>query len=322
MFFEVDLDQTSPTIVAANRQAEIAYGRSSEDFVALPTNQLVPPDAVSDLERIVEHVQQGEHISLESYNRRQDGTIFPVRMSATPEIGSGVNRMIVTVEDITLERERQLEAEAIEEDRRRIAHEIHDGLAQDLAALRFKTTLWHDLVDTEPTKMHSELDNMLDVLNGSIREVRRSIFALRPIALDELGFFIALRQFSTTFGEQYELQIKLNITGSEERLPPALELPLFRIVQESLNNIGKHAQAHNVQIDLTLDQPQTIILTVQDDGIGFPQNRLELAVQDGHVGLKQMRERVENINGQLSISSQEGQGTEIKVQLPLIDASL
>jgi two-component system, NarL family, sensor histidine kinase DegS len=154
-------------------------------------------------------------------------------------------------------------------------------------------------------------------LNGSIREVRRSIFALRPIALEELGFSPALRQFCTNFGEQYQLQIELDILGAEERLPPLFELPLFRMVQETLNNIRKHAQAHTVQICLDLRATSALTLTIHDDGQGFDPTTLQRAYREGHVGLKQMEERVKGINGAFSIQSQAGQGTSIQVMLPL-----
>jgi two-component system sensor histidine kinase DegS len=295
----------------------LVYGWTVEEFLTLPPEQLVPAEAVPQIRQMLARIRTGETITLETTNRRRDGTSFPVRMSATPEMEASLNRMIVTVEDITLEKQRQAEAEAIEAERRRIAHEIHDGLAQDLAALRFKATLWHDLVDKSPSQMHSELDGLVEILNGSIREVRRSIFALRPLALDELGFFPALRQFASNFGEQYQLQIKLRISGPEARLPHSLELPLFRIIQESLNNIRKHAQANTVQIQMDLEQVDKINLTIQDDGAGFDITSLEQMFREGHVGLKQMRERVQSINGLLSIQSEAGQGTRVEVALPL-----
>jgi signal transduction histidine kinase len=240
-----------------------------------------------------------------------------VRVNATPEIkAAAADRIIMTVQDITPEKERQFEAKAINEERRRIAHEIHDGLAQDLAALRFKATLWHDLVESDPTQLHQELDLLLETLGGSIREVRRSIFALRPLALDELGFLPALKQFTKLFGEQYQLQISLEVTGPKEHLPSTLELPLLRIIQESLHNIGKHAQAQRAEIGLDLTQPHQISLTIRDEGQGFDPTALAQAEATGHFGLKQMRERIELINGTLSVQSQVGQGTEVRVELP------
>ncbi|HMN30513.1 MAG TPA: histidine kinase, partial [Caldilineaceae bacterium] len=284
--FEIDLEATNPVILAANRQAELVYGWSAAEFAGLPIERLVPPESLSQIRQTLNHVESGMTITLETTGLRRGGDAFPARISATPQGRPGLNRLIITVEDITLEKQRQAEIEAIEAERRRIAHEIHDGLAQDLAALRFKATLWHDLVDKNPANMHAELDQLTEILNGSIREVRRSIFALRPIALDELGFFPALRQFCTNFGEQYQLAIKLTILGAEERLPSSFELPLFRVVQETLNNSRKHAQAHTIQICLDLRGAGALTLTIHDDGQGFDPATLSRVYREGHVGLK------------------------------------
>jgi signal transduction histidine kinase len=165
--------------------------------------------------------------------------------------------------------------------------------------------------------MHAELDSLRELLDRNIREVRRSIFALRPVALDELGFYPALHQFIDEFGEQNQLHIDLHITGPQEQLPAFLEPVMFRIVQESLNNAGKHAQAQMIWVTLDLESLDAVELSVRDDGAGFDPALLDQAVRRGHLGLKQMRERVENLNGTFEIHSQPGIGTEINVILPL-----
>ena len=258
----------------------------------------------------------GETLALESSGLRRDGSGFPIHVSATGEPGHDLQQVILAIEDITAERERRSEEEAIIEERRRIAREIHDGLAQDLAGLRFKVGLWHKLVDADPSQMHVELDGFRDLLGRNIREVRRSIFALRPVALDELGFYPALHQFIDEFGEQNQLYVDLRIVGATEQLPSFLELVLFRIIQESLHNISKHAQAQMVWVELDLASPGGITLSIRDDGVGFDLATLDTMVQRGHLGLKQMRERVENLKGTFELHSQPGGGTEIRVVLP------
>jgi signal transduction histidine kinase len=280
-------------------------------------DRFFPPDAWPTLERTLYALDPGEAITVESTGLRQDGTAFPIRISATGGTGHDLKRAILAVEDITAEKHRRSEEEAIVEERRRIAREIHDGLAQDLAGLRFRVRLWHKLVDDDPAQMHVELDGLRNLLSEKIREVRRSIFALRPVALDKLGFYPALRQFIGEFGEQNQLYIDLRITGPPERLPVFLEPVLFRITQESLNNVGKHAQAQMVWIALDLTSPDVVTLRIRDDGEGFDLALLEQASQRGHVGLKQMRERVENLQGVFELHSQLGSGTEIQAVLPL-----
>jgi len=182
-----------------------------------------------------------------------------------------------------------------------------------------RAALWHDLVDTNPAQMHAELDHLLEVLKADIHTARRAIFALRPIALDELGFVPAVRQFIDEVCQWYEVCPELRVAGPAERLPAALELPLFRVLQESLNNIGKHAQADNVWIDLDLESTHAVSLTVRDDGVGFDPSTTTRGVREGHMGLRHIRERVETINGSLLVRSRPGQGTEIRVTLPITE---
>ncbi len=317
--FEVDLSSTPPVILAANRRAEAVYGWSAQEFAAVPLEILVPAEARPEIGRLTECVRTGETVTIETTNRRRNGSIFPARVIATPEIEMGphADHMVVAVEDITAAKQRRSEAEAIDEERRRIAQEIHDGVAQDMAALRLRTSVWHDLVDANPAQMHAELDELQTILDRGITNMRRAIFALRPVALDEVGLFRALKQLVADFENQYQVYVDLRISGPEERLPSKLELPLFRVVQEALHNVGKHAQASLVWLAMDLTHGKSIRLSVRDNGLGFDPASLEGKVRVGHLGLKQMRERVEAAQGTLEINSQPGQGTEVRVVLPL-----
>jgi signal transduction histidine kinase len=310
------MTQTPPRIIHANQRSERVYGWSVAEFATASLDRIFPAEAQPALERVMNALSAGETITIESTGLRRDETSFPIRISATGEPGADLKRAILAIEDITAEKERRSEEEAIAEERRRIAREIHDGLAQDLAGLRFEVGLWHKLVDDDPARMHVELDGFQELLNKNIREVRRSIFALRPVALDELGFYPALHQFISEFGEQNQLHLDLRVAGPPERLPASLEPVLFRIIQESLNNVAKHAQASMVWIELDLESPESVTLKVRDDGGGFDPAILGEVVQRGHLGLKQMRERVENLKGVFELRSQPGRGTEIQAVLP------
>lgn len=315
--FELDMTSTPPRITRANRQSERVYGWSTAALTSASLGSIFPPDAWPTLERTLYALGPGETITVESTGLRQDGTAFPIRISATGGTGHDLKRAILAIEDITAEKHRRSEEEAIDEERRRIAREIHDGLAQDLAGLRFRVRLWHTLVDDDPAQMHVELDGLRDLLREKIHDVRRSIFALRPVALDELGFYPALRQFIGEFGEQNQLYVDMRVAGPPERLPAFLEPVLFRIIQESLNNAGKHAHAQTIRIALDLTSPAVVALSIRDDGVGFDPAMLDQASQRRHLGLKQMRERVENLKGAFEVHSQLGSGTEIQVILPL-----
>ena len=230
---------------------------------------------------------------------------------------SGSGKTILIVEDITTEKERRSVEEAIAQERHRIAQDIHDGLIQNLAGLRFRARYWHRLIDTDPAQMHAELDQLQEIVGTSIDEMRRSILALRPVALEEQGFFPALRQLISDFCKHRHLCADLQVSGSEERLPLTLEATLFRIAQEALSNVGKHAQANAVQIALDLEDADSISLIVRDDGRGFDPALLDQAFRYGHLGLRQMQERVERAGGTLVVHSQPGQGAEVRATLPL-----
>jgi two-component system sensor histidine kinase DegS len=276
---------------------------------------LVPEDARLAVLAIVQQVQQGQMVTAETTNQRRDGTRFPVRIIAAPD-PANASHMIVTVEDITAEKQRRSEAEAIDAERRRIAHEIHDGVAQSLAGVRFKSALWQQQAAEAPPGMAAALGELHDVLTAAIVDLRRAIFALRPVDLDALGFFPALAQLVGDFGDQNQLATLLEVAGQPDALPAAYELPLFRIIQEGLNNVGQHAAASSVWVHLTVDTSGGVAVSLRDNGCGFNPSQLGRTDHPGHFGLRQMRERVVYCGGTLNIRSAIGQGTELVIALP------
>lgn len=313
--FVADLARTPPSIVEANRRAELVYGYTAAELVGMSANQLVPEEDRPAVLTIVQQVQQGQTVTAETINLHRDGTRFPVRIIAAPD-PADISRMIVTVEDITAEKQRRCEAEAIDAERRRIAHEIHDGVAQNLAGLRFKSALWSHLADAAPPGMRAALDELQAALIAAIIDLRRAIFALRPVDLDTQGFFPALAQMVGDFGDHNHLVARLEVAGPQDTLPAIYELPLFRIIQEGLNNIGQHAAARSVLVCLTVDAAGGVVAAVRDDGRGFDPSQLGPTDRPGHFGLRQMRERVVDCGGTMDIHSGPGQGTELVVSLP------
>ena len=254
-------------------------------------------------------------MTTETINRRRDGTRFPVRIIAAPDpVDDG--HMIVTVEDITTARQRRTEAEAIDAERRRIAHEIHDSVAQSLAGLRFKSALWSHRAAKAPPGMSAALDELLNVLKTAITDLRRSIFALRPLDLETLGLVPALTQLIGDFGDHGQLEARLEVSGDQVTLPADYELPLFRVIQEGLNNIDQHAQASSVLVALAVDETGEVRVSVRDNGCGFDPHQLSPDEREGHFGLHQMRERIVDRGGTLDIHSVPGQGTDLIITLP------
>jgi PAS domain S-box-containing protein len=313
--FVADLTVTPAIILDVNRRTELVYGYTAAELIGMPAAQLAPDDARPTLLSIVKRVQQGETVTIETSSQHRDGTCFPVRVIAAPD-PTNDGRMIVTVEDITAERQRRSEAEAIDAERRRIAHEIHDGVAQNLAGLRLNRRC--GLIWLMRSFQRAALDEMQTVLNAAIADLRRAIFALRPVGLESLGFFPALTQLVGDFGDQYQVAARLEIAGPQEALPVGYELPLYRIIQESLGNIGQHAHATSALVRLDVDAAGGVAVSVRDDGCSFDPGQLGPTDQAGHFGLRQMRERVLDLHGALDIHSTLGQGTELIITLPAI----
>ncbi len=207
-----------------------------------------------------------------------------------------------------------------EEDRRRIAHEMHDGLAQTLAALRLRSQVWRTFLHKSPEKLPAEFDSLQQILDDSIQDVRRSIFALRPLALDEQGLLPALHTLAEEMEASYGLEIDVVIACPEQAFHHSLEHPLFRVAQELLHNVGKHAHAAHAKLELNCTG-QGVRLTVSDDGEGIdPTAKSTAPLSRGGLGLRQMRERVQILGGSLYIDSSSA-GTRVSIDLPLGEKS-
>lgn len=204
---------------------------------------------------------------------------------------------------------------AIAEERARIARDIHDGLAQTLAFRRMRIDLWLDWLDTDRERLRVELIGMKDVLRDQIHELRRAIFALRPVQFDELGFVEGLQRYIEEYDGQYDWDAQVDLSGAPAMLSPEAEAICFRVIQEALTNISKHADARHVGV--IIEQADSgLRVIVRDDGRGFvPQEITDPALR--RVGLRQMQERLVAAGGSLVIDSQPGVGTELRAWLPL-----
>ena len=209
----------------------------------------------------------------------------------------------------------QSEELAIVEERARIAREIHDGVAQSLAFSALKLDLVERLLTRDPQKAASEVAATKATIRETIKEVRRSIFALRPVELERHGFAETLRRYVADYGQQNEIQVELR---QEEApvLSTKAEGVLFRIFQEAMNNVAKHAGASRVTVTVGRDDHQGFI-EVEDDGRGFDLADVSDRVTSaGGLGLRQMRERVESRGGKFRVESEPGRGTTVYASVP------
>lgn len=210
------------------------------------------------------------------------------------------------------------EEKVISEERARIAREIHDGLAQDINFMLMRVQTLQTAQQMGKTiDLSKELEQLNQTLRRDVREVRQTIFALRPVEIETMGFVPALEKFVTDFAAANDFRIQLNVQGDATWLAPKLQSALYRLVQETLNNVRKHARATNVWIDLKF-HADVAALSVRDDGTGFDMIKaLDAARGRGSVGILQMRERAERAGGAFEIETAEGQGTSVRVTLPL-----
>ena len=202
---------------------------------------------------------------------------------------------------------------AINEERSRIAREIHDGIAQTLAFMALKLDLATRLISTDGQAALNEVQTVKSTLRAQIQEIRRSIFALRPIDLERYGFLESVKRYARAFGEQDSVRVRLDLPDRVD-ISQASELVLFRVLQESLNNVAKHAQASLVWVSLHPVNEHGAKLVVKDDGKGFQVNA-ERTADMGSFGLVQMRERVVARGGWFSVVSSPDQGVVVTAEL-------
>jgi two-component system, NarL family, sensor histidine kinase DegS len=205
---------------------------------------------------------------------------------------------------------------AQEEERKRVAREIHDGPAQLMANLVIKTELCEKLVDRNPDQVKVELNSLKELARISLKDVRKIIYDLRPMSLDDLGLIPTVQRFISNYMDETGKNVELHVFGEAVALAPIVELASFRIIQEALNNVKKHSGANNVHVKLEFAKT-SIKLVVSDNGKGFDKGTVKSQDIDGGYGLLSMKERVDLLNGRLDVISMPGKGTKIFASIPL-----
>jgi signal transduction histidine kinase len=206
---------------------------------------------------------------------------------------------------------------AAAEERNRLARELHDSVTQTIFSLTLTAESTRILLERDPTKAAAQLDRMQELAQSALAEMRSLISHLRPKTVAEEGLILALRRHVAERKKQDGLTVALDLEGYEEegrRLPPEAEEALFRIVQEALNNVVKHAQTDQAGVRLRLRE-KTVSLLIEDQGVGFDPARASSGTS--HLGLTSMRERVKALGGALRIESEPQAGTRIEVEVPL-----
>ena len=197
-------------------------------------------------------------------------------------------------------------------DRKRIASELHDTSLQDLTHIIHQLELTGLFIDVDKTKAKLELEDISNQLRKIIQDIRNTIFDLRPMSFDDLGLEEAINEYIDFLQKKYPIIINAKIDDINY-LDEKKKLAIYRIIQEGLSNSSKHADARFVKLRLT-DNKSSIIIIISDDGKGMDEEQIEK--NNTHYGLSILKDRVSYLKGNIMITSNKEEGTEIKVTIP------
>jgi PAS domain S-box-containing protein len=323
----------SHNVILFNPAAERMFGVAKNDVIGLPLSQLVPEHAraahMLHMDRFM--CTRGESRSMatniEIKGVRADGTEFPIESTISQTLIEGKPQLTAVLRDITQRRRaeenlremnRQLRSlsaslqQVREQERTRIAMELHDDLGQQLTGLKLELSWLGGRLKEGRQATSDEVGAMRRLLDAAIASVRRIATELRPLILDDLGFGEAVAWQTAEFAKRSGLDITLDLQAQALVKEDVLATALFRIVQESLTNVVRHSGATSVKVCLTCEHGD-LVLTVHDNGAGMAPG----ARPGSGIGLVSMRERATALGGQLRIESVPGAGTTIEVTLPL-----
>ncbi len=252
-----------------------------------------------------------------------ENDFVPLKLEGSSEIRlliNSFNQVVRSLKDqqIQLQRYARQILRSQEQERQRISRDLHDETVQDLVGLSQRLELCRTTLVKDPNSARQRLDELQALTARTIDEVRRMSNNLRPLILEDLGLIAAVRALGKSLENDIpHMQVNLVISGREKRLPAEIELATFRVIQESLNNIRKHARSAtqvNIQINYLSDELQAII---QDNGPGFDSLVNQDLIQQGHLGLAGMQERARLFGGCLTIFAEPGKFTKVILVIPV-----
>ncbi len=275
-----------------------AYGRQDEQSPLIQVPLLSQHEHIGVL---VCHPRQGDDALTEPDTRLlQDLTI---------QIGAAIHNIQLTID---LQRSRERLVSAREEERRRLRRDLHDGLGPTLASLSQRIDTASHLVAQQPEEAIALLQTLKGQVRKTIADIRRLVYALRPPVLDEFGLISAIRDHVIPAQQGSDVRIAFTAPDHLPPLSAAIEVAAFRIIEEGLTNVVRHAGAHQCQISMELAERGDLLITITDDGQGLPEH-----YQAG-VGIRSMRERAEELEGTFAIQTRPTGGTRVHVCLPLM----
>ena len=265
------------------------------------------------------------HASIPLYAHGKEMGVLNVATTGWRELSPEELRILYTVGDllgIAVERARLFARSAevgAAQERNRLAREIHDTLAQSLAALTLKLEVADALLESgiQPERAHQSVQEALDLTRNSLDEARRSVLDLRAAPLEGQSLPEALAALAWEHVTRYDRPVDFEVLGTERRLPVRVAVGLYRIAQEALNNVAQHSQARHVALMLYYGI-DAVSLSVDDDGAGFNHNAIPSAdASGGHFGLVGLNERARLLGGKLKVETASGEGTFIRAIVPV-----
>ena len=319
-------------VVLFNNAAERMFDIAAPDVIGreldVVFSRCVPPH---ELQKLLRQLQESwdspggqDLFCVVELDRRGQG--IPVELSLSTSIFRGEKLLTVIFRDLTerkrselelLETNRQLQSLSAslqnyrEEERTRIARELHDELGQLLTGIRMEVSWLGGRLQPEQTVLIDKVGSVKGQIDQTIATVRRISSELRPLVLDDLGFSAAASWYVDQFAARTGLPVDLSLPDADPERGDAVATALFRVLQESLTNVARHAQATRVWVSLNLEN-DAWVLSVRDDGVGF----VHETGRAGDIGLVGMRERAQNLGGRFSVISAPGRGTTIEIAIP------
>jgi two-component system, NarL family, sensor kinase len=272
---------------------------------------------------IWKRVLQGEKVYASTKRRRKDGSVVDVEIHGIPLIIKGKLIGVYGIyHDVSQRKVAEMEVRQVsarllqmqDEERRRIARDLHDTTAQKVIALNMNLTRLLELCANSGIEIENVIRDSLDLAQESARELRTQAYLLHPPTLDDIGLSSAIRWYARGFSQRSGIKVDLDIAQEFERLPRDIETMMFRVVQEGLTNVHRHSGSPSASIRLISDAEQ-IVLELCDQGRGMPANLQGAIVGELGVGIAGMRERVRQLGGQLEIVS-DHHGTTLRVLQP------
>lgn len=323
-------------ITSWNPAASVIYGYAQQEAEGKDAAMLIPPDQDEKRINMRDRIHEGTGFSQsEIVHMRKDGTSIDVSLTASPihdssgtVIGISIISRDVTEHKRMTQRLQEQQAalrqyahrlvQSQEEERKRLSRELHDETLQDLVALAQRAELSRTAIERNPAVALRRLDELQSVAKTMVIELRRLSNDLRPLILEDLGIAAALSYLCDELGRQMPgCEVHCEIAGDERRLEPDIEVTVFRIVQQALNNVRLHApETTHVEVVLTFTDTH-IRATVTDDGPGFTPMASQELLRQGHLGLAGMRERASLLGGDVDIVSSPRSGTTVALCLPL-----